>query len=102
MPGPTPHYPPELKREAIRLVHSSDERYPVAKVARDLDVSAETLRKWVNQAQSTRTNTYSDSPHVVAKSNRRVVAKAPDPIIWDFYAVTAYVLLRIPFFHALG
>ena len=43
---------PEFKEEAIRLVHSSEERYPVAKIARDLDVSAETLRKkWVNQAE---------------------------------------------------
>jgi transposase-like protein len=25
--------------------------YPVAKIARDLDVSGETLRKWVNQAE---------------------------------------------------
>ena len=33
------------------VVHSSDEKYPVAKLARDLDVSAETLRKWVNQAE---------------------------------------------------
>src|SRR5829696_3120071 len=44
-------YAPEFKEEAIRLVHSSDEKYPVAKIARDLDVSAETLRKWVNQAE---------------------------------------------------
>jgi transposase len=44
-------YSPEFKEEALRLVHSSDERYPVAKIARDLDVSTETLRKWVNQAQ---------------------------------------------------
>ena len=44
-------YSPEFKEEAVRLVHSSDERYPVAKIARDLDVSTETLRKWVNQAQ---------------------------------------------------
>ena len=44
-------YSPEFKEEAIRLVHSSNERYPVAKIARDLDVSTETLRKWVNQAQ---------------------------------------------------
>ena len=42
---------PEFKEEAVRLVHSSDEKYPVAKLARDLDVSAETLRKWVNQAE---------------------------------------------------
>jgi transposase len=44
-------YSPEFKAEAVRLVHSSEERYPVAKIARDLDVSTETLRKWVNQAE---------------------------------------------------
>ncbi len=44
-------YSPEFKEEAIRLVHSCEEKYPVAKIARDLDVSTETLRKWVNQAQ---------------------------------------------------
>ena len=42
-------YSPEFKEEAIRLVQASEERYPVAKIARDLDVSTETLRKkWVN------------------------------------------------------
>ncbi len=45
-------YSPEFKEEAVRLVRSSKERYPVAKIARDLDVSAETLRKkWVNQTE---------------------------------------------------
>jgi transposase len=44
-------YSPEFKEEAVRLVHSSEERYPVAKIARDLDVSTETLRKWVSQAE---------------------------------------------------
>ncbi len=45
-------YSPEFKEEAVRLVRSSDEKYPVAKIARDLGVSAETLRKkWVNQAE---------------------------------------------------
>jgi len=38
-------YSPEFKEEAIRLVLSSEERYPVAKIARELDVSPETLRK---------------------------------------------------------
>ncbi len=44
-------YSPEFKEEAIRLVHSCEEKYPVAKIARDLDASTETLRKWVNQAE---------------------------------------------------
>jgi transposase len=44
-------YSSEFNEEALRLVHSSNERYPVAKIARDLDVCAETLRKWVNQAE---------------------------------------------------
>jgi transposase len=45
-------YPPEFKEEAFRMVHSSNEKYPLSKIARDLDVSTQTLRKkWVNQAQ---------------------------------------------------
>src|SRR5918993_3799939 len=44
-------YSPEFKEEAVRLVHSSEEHYPVAKIACDLDVSTETLRKWVKQAE---------------------------------------------------
>jgi transposase-like protein len=43
-------YSHEFNEEAGRLVHSSVEKYPVAKIARDLDVTAETLRKWVNLA----------------------------------------------------
>ena len=37
-------YSPEFKEEAVRLVHSCEEKYRVAKIARDLDVSAETSR----------------------------------------------------------
>jgi len=44
-------YSPEFKQEAVRLVHSCEGKHPVSKIARDLDVSTETLRKWVNQAQ---------------------------------------------------
>ena len=44
-------YSPEFKQEAVRLVHSCEAKYPVSKIARDLDVSTETLRKWVNRAQ---------------------------------------------------
>jgi transposase-like protein len=40
---------PEFKEEIILLVQSCVE-YPVSKIARDPDGSAETLHKWVNQA----------------------------------------------------
>ena len=44
-------YSPEFNEEALRLVHSSTERYPVAKISCDLDVSTETLGKCLNQAE---------------------------------------------------
>src|SRR5918993_513121 len=49
MPGPhrTP-YPPEFRAEAVKLVRGGDA--PIAQVARDLGVNAETLRLWVRQA----------------------------------------------------
>ena len=62
-------YSPEFKQEAVRLVHSSDEKYPVSKIARDLDVSTETLRKkWVNRAQSSTPGSAMGSPPENAKS----------------------------------
>ena len=45
-------YPPEFREKAVRLVHASDERWQVPKIARDLGVSPETFRKkLVNQAE---------------------------------------------------
>jgi transposase len=45
-------YSPEFKQEAVRLVLASDEKNPVLKIARDLGVCTETLRKkWANQAK---------------------------------------------------
>jgi transposase len=50
MPGATPSYPPEFKREAVRLVHSSPNR-SIAQIARDLGVSDNSLRNWVRQKE---------------------------------------------------
>lgn len=48
---PAPSYPPEFRREAIRLVRASDEEHPVPRVATELGVTAETLRNWVKQEE---------------------------------------------------
>jgi transposase len=44
-------YSPEFKQEAIRLVQASDEKHPVRKIAQDLGICTETLRKWAKQAE---------------------------------------------------
>jgi len=48
MPGATPRYPPEFKREAVSLVRSSPNR-SVARIARELGVSGNSLRSWLKQ-----------------------------------------------------
>ena len=48
MPKSHAPYPREFRVEAVRLVRSSGR--PVAEIARRLEVSNETLRKWVRQA----------------------------------------------------
>src|SRR5689334_19810352 len=47
---PTTHspYPPEFRAEAVRLLRTSGK--PLAQLARELDVSSETLRLWRKQA----------------------------------------------------
>jgi transposase len=42
-------YPPKFRREAIRLVRSPPEGRPISRIAKELGVSAETLRNWVKQ-----------------------------------------------------
>jgi len=44
-----PRYTPEFKAEAVRLVRSSSDS--VAKIARDLGISQQSLRLWVQAAQ---------------------------------------------------
>lgn len=49
MPGPTPHYPPEFKREAVELYRSSEKSIP--KVAKELGIADESLRRWIRQQE---------------------------------------------------
>jgi transposase len=49
MPRTRPPYPPEFRAEAIKLARSSGK--PLSELARDLGVSAETLRNWLKQEQ---------------------------------------------------
>ena len=48
MPRTRPPYPPEFGAEAVRLARSAEQ--PLARTARDLGVSLETLRAWVKRA----------------------------------------------------
>ena len=47
MPGPTSHYPPEFKREAVKLYRSSNKSIP--KMAEELGIASESMRRWVRQ-----------------------------------------------------
>jgi transposase len=49
VPGPTAHYPPEFKREAVELYLSSQRSIP--KVAHELGIADESLRRWIRQQQ---------------------------------------------------
>jgi transposase len=49
VPRTNPAYPPEFRREAIRLVRASDEEHPIPRIAREIGVSYGTLRSWINQ-----------------------------------------------------
>jgi len=49
VPRTHPPYPPEFRQEAVRLVAAKEQ--PLAQIARDLGVSAWTLRGWAKQAE---------------------------------------------------
>jgi transposase len=48
----TRRYPPELRERAVRMVLELNERGAVARVAEQLGMPSETLRKWVVRAQT--------------------------------------------------
>lgn len=47
MPGPTPHYPLEFKKEAVQLYRSSEKSIP--KMAEELGIASESMRRWIRQ-----------------------------------------------------
>ena len=49
MPRTRPPYPPEFRAEAIRLLRASGRSIP--QLARELGVSAQTLRNWATQSE---------------------------------------------------
>jgi len=49
MPNPHPPYPAEFRAEAVRLYRESGKSLNA--VCKDLGISLETLRSWVNQAK---------------------------------------------------
>ena len=49
MPRTNPTYPPEFRREAVRLVRTSNKEHPIPGIAREIGVCDGTLRNWVNQ-----------------------------------------------------
>lgn len=48
MPRGNP-YPPEFRRDAVNLAKSGDK--PIAAIARDLGINAQSLRNWIKQAE---------------------------------------------------
>jgi transposase len=49
VPGPTPHYPPEFRQEAVELYRSSGKKKSIPKIAEELGISSESLRRWIRQ-----------------------------------------------------
>ena len=49
MPKTRPPFPPEFRREAVKLMRDSDT--PLSQLAKDLGVSEQTLRTWRRQTQ---------------------------------------------------
>ena len=49
MPNSKPPYPPEFRREALELLKLSEK--PITQIAKDLDVSEQTLYVWRRQAE---------------------------------------------------
>jgi transposase len=49
VPGPTPHYPPEFKAEAVAMVEAAGGN--IAQVAKELGIAESTIGNWVRRAR---------------------------------------------------
>jgi transposase len=68
VPGPTPHYPPEFKREAVELYRSSGKKKSIPKIAEELGISSESLRRWIRQHEVATKANAKGSPQTSARS----------------------------------
>ena len=50
MPGATPHYTPEFRAEAVRLVRSSPDK-SIVQIATELRISDSSLHNWLKQSE---------------------------------------------------
>lgn len=74
-------YPIELKNQAIEMAVEGNK--PVAQVARDLDIKANTLYTWVDQYRKSHPNQFplknkDAQPHNLESENKRLKKKLAD------------------------
>lgn len=67
MPNPKPPYPPEFRAEAVRLAREPG--HSIRRVAKDLGVSNESLRRWVLQSEID----HGDSPGLTTDERAELV-----------------------------
>lgn len=64
-------YPPEFRREAVELVHTSDR--PIVEVARSLGITDSTLHNWLKADREARHRC--EDPDAVSESEREELAR---------------------------